>query len=88
MKRLLSYYCVQYFEFYVPNRFLAQWTFAGSPLEALNDRIPCTAQQRLVHLGGQRVIYQDVGTRGVGTKRPDTSGCQEIPIVFRLKEFS
>lgn len=40
------------------------------------------------HLRGQRVVHQDVGSRGVGSEGPDGPGGQQIPVVFGLKELS
>lgn len=44
--------------------------------------------QNKPHLRGQCVVHQDVGPCGVGPEGPDGPGGQQIPVVFRLEEFS
>ena len=52
---------VQDLELGVSDRLLAQRTFAGSPLEALHDRVLDRAQQPFVDLRRQGVVDKNVG---------------------------
>lgn len=38
-------------------------------------------------LRGQRVVHEDVWTRGVWSKRPDGPGSQQIPVILCLEKL-
>ena len=62
MNGLVGNDCIQNFEFCVSDGLLAKGSLPGTPLEPLDDGVLDGAQETLVHLRGQSVVDENVGT--------------------------
>ena len=78
---------VQQFELDASDRFLAQWTFACTPLKALHYRRSNAIQQSLVHIRCNGIVHENIPPVVVGAERPHRPRCQNVPLVFFPKEL-
>mmetsp|Transcript_18570 Transcript_18570/g.39864 ORF Transcript_18570/g.39864 Transcript_18570/m.39864 type:complete len:296 (+) Transcript_18570:357-1244(+) len=62
--------CIQDLELDVPDGLVTQWPLASAPLEALHDGVPDCIEQVLIHLPGQGVVHQHVGSLPVRSECP------------------
>lgn len=61
---------------------LSNGTFLGSPLETRDDRVLDFTQV----LDGLGLVYEQVGTGGVGTEAPNLTGIGDVPAVLVSKD--